>query len=1008
MTTHAQDLQAFANELRRLAGQVEPSLYSAFKALVEAAYGPAYVVDSQIPAPGSGFPDLTVAHGLRLTNWIEVKRPEVHIDPLPAVDQVRFDRYREALPHIVLTNGWQWILFIDGDEVSRAEVPKAWIVGNQALTNQQVDELAQFLDGLQALPPTTAPTYDHAVDLLATAAKLIFHAVDDTDEADLPGALKQARNAMADLLRTNPADPAEISTEDFADTLAQICVFGYVLARVESGTDVTPDSAPSALSTTEHPFLKSTIYAMVAPDPDLEALLGGILRTAADAVNAAAPKLAGPHGNWDRVPYVYEEFFARYRPADRFKFGVFYTPPEVTRFQVRRVQETLRTKFGLTGLTDPQVRFLEPACGTGTYLLALAEEAELEAIASGDPVAATLRELFTSRVVGFEVAPGPAVVAQARLNAWLKSKGVALGIRFPIYTVNSLTPPKAGGMGHSGGTTANLWLDNINDEQDAGDNIKRNTPILVVIGNPPWGDRPRETFQVGESDDDNLIAGWATGVDAAVINLYDLYVAFWRLACNFLLDRPTTQAPEGIISYITNRSWVYGRAYSGMRKWLRQHNVIADIIDLGGDNRAGAKADDAPVFSIRTGSAIATLAFRSGHASAVDYGRIRGSRQDKLTLLENDTVPARLSVNGTDGKWFGPVDWSPIDEAKSVKELMHARYPGVKTHRDDLIIDVDKGELIRRLEAWNVMPDDARAEMFDSSDDPREPPSINYTVDESLAVRHRYRPLDDRWLYSDRAFIDRPGRVSRVFKARPDTECLLTLDSRTTDGPAVIATCTLPGYNSFRGSYETHAYVLQASAQPFSLEATDAIHLIEDDLLPPAVRAWAKNFAASPRDAGAYILALGNAPSYSVTFAEALEVETARFPATSDSSLFWEAATIGKALLDAWCFRAAPAGTWHQVSNVEALGEYEIVAGNLEFSNGDRLTGLHPGIDDLLVSRWPVFQRFLEARSHLSLSVELASEIRKVAGSIAVILDSRPSCDDILKRVVSGPQHVFP
>jgi hypothetical protein len=994
------DLAHFADEVRRLVGRGEPPLYPAFKSLFEAVYPSEYTVDSLLRAPGAGFPDFTISRGPRLANWIEVKAPTVDVKPLPAPDAERFDRYRYALPHIVLTNGWHWILYEGGDQSARVELPPDWLLGARALTSAEEGQLFAFFDRMTALRPAAAQSYEEAVGLLATAARLVEHAVLDAAAAGLPSALGQARASFTELLQTNPADPSEIGIEEFADALAQTVTFGYLLARVEAGHDVDPGTAIDALNSTEHPFLRSTLYAVIAPDPNLETALRGVLRTASDAVNGAAPKLAGPTGAWERVPYVYEKFFEQYRPEDRFKYGVFYTPEDITRFQVREIRSQLVESFGLSGLLDPGVRFLDPACGTGTYLLALAEEALAEATGLGLPAASALRELFADRVVGFDVSPGPASVAQARLTAWLRSKGVALGARFPVFTTNTLTPPQAG----THAATANLWLDNINREQEASDVVKRDKPVLVVFGNPPWGDRPRQAFQVGPQPTDNLIAEWAAGAAGAVINLYDLYVAFWRFATKLLLERPDVQEPRGIVSYITNRSWLRGRAYSTMRAWLRDRGLAAEIVDLGGDIRAGARQDDEPVFAIRAGSAIGTLAFGGSKPGEVKFRRLRGTRAEKLDVLRSGSLPPSVDVVGAKGDSLGPIDWGTLADAPPITRYFTHNYPGVKTHRDELVIDVDRTALLARLHEWNTLTGEERRQMFHESstrtvnEELAEPAGgAGYTVSDAYIVSHRYRPLDDRYLYGDRRFIDRPGTVWKYFAGGAHTPALITMDTRTSAGPVVIATNTLPGYNSFRGSYETHVFPL---APPPGVQTLAGV--VSDPILTDAAKKWADGFAASAEDVGAYLLALGNAPSYSLTFAEAMEAEIVRFPATTDAQVFADAVAIGHRLLEAWSLAATPRGSWTQVATGTKLGAATIEGERVTFENGDRLEGVHAETGDFSISGYPVMTRYLEAREHLPLSVELAESIRRVAGAIAAIMDARAACDDLLQRAIAG------
>lgn len=993
-------VDAFATEVRRLAGAGEPPLYPAYKLLLEAVYGAGYVVDTLLRQPGAGFPDFTVTRNGRLINWVEVKHPGVSVDPLPGPDQQRFDRYREALPHIVLTNGWTWRLFQAGEEIDRCDLSQTWLTGGTALDAAQRTELERFGKRIAALTPSVASSEDEAVGLLATSAWLIERAVLDA-QAALPSSLVQAQQSFSDLLQTNPADPSALGFEDFADQLAQACVFGYLMARVEAGADIDPYTAHGHLSNVQHPFLQATLHAMVAPDPQLQDVLLGILRTACDAVNAAAPVLAGPNGDWQKVPYVYEPFFIRYKPKDRFKFGVFYTPQEITTFQVREIQERLRTDFGLSGLTDPSVRFLEPACGTGTYLLALAEEALAEAQAAGAPAGSVLKDLFEQRVTAFEVSPGPAAVAQARLSSWLKGHGAMLTGRLPVFTTNTLTPPAAGTAG-TGAGPANIWMANVSREQQATDRVKSERPILVVFGNPPWGDRPRDSFRIGTTAGQNIIAEWATGAQGAVINLYDLYVAFWRFACSLLLERPAVQPAEGIVSYITNRSWLRGKAYSGMRAWLRRHNAQATVTDLGGDSRAGARSDDEAVFAIRAGSAISTLVFHDGADSSVALRRVRGNRIDKLDALTSGTLPPLETVQGNGGDPFGPVDWGALAHGLAIGKFFNEHYPGVKTHRDGLVIDVDRDALLTRLRTWNAGPQDERVAAFHNTASRTAPDNV--TINDALVVAHRYRPLDDRLLYSDRRFLDRPGGISVHYKRVADAICLLTMDTRTTIGPAVTATSTLPGYDSFRGAYGCHAWPVVGTPHHAAQDGFQDPLMLPDALTADA-HAWlaAHHPAATAQDVACFLLALGNAHSYTRTFREALEVEIVRFPAITDPHIFNEGVAIGERLLGAWMLQSPPAGTWTQVAADIPLGDAQVLASKIVFANGDVLDGLHPRIHEFEVSTYRVMERYLQARAHLTATPTVADAIRRVAAAIADILDEETACDDLLARAIAAP-----
>lgn len=223
------------------------------------------------------------------------------------------------------------------------------------------------------------------------------------------------------------------------------------------------------------------------------------------------------------------------------------------------------------------------------------------------------------------------------------------------------------------------------------------------------------------------------------------------------------------------------------------------------------------------------------------------------------------------------------------------------------------------------------------------------------------------------------------------------MDTRTSAGPVVIATSALPGDNSFRGSYETHVFPLSSFSEEGQLGVGDS------DALSPGARAWADTLGASIADVGAYLLALGSAPSYAETFAEALESDIARFPAVTDAGLFREAVEVGNRLLQAWSLETPPRGRWQEAGAGVQLGGARMEGDAIVFENGDRLEQLHPETWSFSVSGYPVMDRYLEARAHLALTGELAEDIRRVAGAIAAILAEQAAADSLLERAIAAP-----
>ena len=322
------------------------------------------------------------------------------------------------------------------------------------------------------------------------------------------------------------------------------------------------------------------------------------------------------------------------------------------------------------------------------------------------------------------------------------------------------------------------------------------------------------------------------------------------------------------------------------------------------------------------GSAISTLVFKPGSPSSVESRRVHGTRAEKLKALTTGNLPPLLPVPGKGGDPFGLIDWGTLAHGLPITKFFRKHYPGVKTHRDELIIDVDRAALIAKLQYWNALPPTQRTENFHNSATRTAP--ANHTVDPTLVVDHRYRPLDERYLYKADAFIDRPGTISRIYQQVPGIVSLLTMDTRTTAGPVVIASDSLPGYNSFRGSYETHCFPLVGLPPEGQLPGA-ALPSTLPDALTPGARAWANSLGASTEDVACYMLALGNAPSYQHAFAEALEADIVLFPAITDKPLFQEAVPVGERLLKAWKLQAAARGSWTQAATGTQLGEAQTI-----------------------------------------------------------------------------------
>ena len=272
---------------------------------------------------------------------------------------------------------------------------------------------------------------------------------------------------------------------------------------------------------------------------------------------------------------------------------------------VAALDRALRENLGTAGLADDAVTLLDPAAGTGTFLLGVIEHVRASVESSTGPgaVAGALRAL-ASRLFGFELLVGPYAVAHYRLRHAMGA--LQANQRLGVFLTDTLARPGAAAPLGSLGFVA----ENIRTERHEADRIKQRQPILAIIGNPPY--RRLEAGEVGELVGDWMNdlwddlkapvrdAGWGNQLNT----FPELSVAFWRWAIWKLFE--SEGAPRrGVVAFISNRTFLAGKPYAGLRAMLRERFDRIEIIDLRGDVRRGERAGvegDQGVFNIQVGN----------------------------------------------------------------------------------------------------------------------------------------------------------------------------------------------------------------------------------------------------------------------------------------------------------------------------------------------------------------------------------------------------------------------
>ena len=604
----------------------------------------------------------------------------------------------------------------------------------------------------------------------------------------------------------------------------------------------------------------------------------------------------------EAVPYFYEPFLEAFDPELRKQLGVWYTPNEVVRYMVARVDRALKDDLGIAdGLAAENVYVLDPCCGTGAYLAEVLRRiaANLKGSGVGALTGARVKQAATQRVFGFEIMPAPYVVAHLQVGLTMQALDAPLaddGVeRAGVFLTNALT-------GWEPSVQKPLPFPELEEERDRAGRVKQERPILVILGNPPY----------------NGFAGMAVDEERELSTAYrtvkqvrkpegrglnDLYVRFFRMAERRIAEK----TGRGVVCFISNYSWLDGLSFSGMREQFLGAFDAIRIDCLNGDKYKTGKttpdgAPDPSIFSmpndpvgIQVGTAIATLIRKADHAPAktVGFRHLWGqAKRAELTATAQaapDTLYDDVSPVLPLGLPFKPTavsdNWSSWP---ALPDLFPKSFPGVTTSRDSFLVDTDLDRLKVRIsdyfspelnheEVGRRYPAAMRNLSGSVASDTRAVRDVllkRSGPDGSGFIPYSYRPFDTRWLYweMDGGLHDRPrpdyqpnvfeGNMWLVLqnKARPDLS-----------PPLIIS--NLGDLNQMNSS----VYCVPASLSNYDLEtAVTGSHRRPN--LSDAAQGYLDRLGLGVEDLFHHVLAVLHGPAYRAANADALRAEGPRIP----------------------------------------------------------------------------------------------------------------------------------
>lgn len=883
-------------------------------------------------------PDYAIMVDGVLTGYVELKAPGKNIDP--ASFTKKSHEYRQwqrlrNLPNLLYTNGTEWRLYRYGEPVLTSTGYDAVHMHGSFSghgTLSAPDALATFFLNFLRWVPAPIKSADQLVETLAPLAALLREEMllglavqEKTYKADQAKAKKKGEEDFVIPpplvgLRKDWRDTLAPSTsnEEFADSFAQTVVFSLVVALSEGhNLSLETFSTMAGRLRSQHGLLGNAL-GLLTEHLDEKSSLYNALAVIVRVMGAASwADISG--GKSDVYLHLYEHFLKVYNPEQRKKTGSYYTPVEVVDQMVRLVDDALRTYLGKEhGLASEGVSVIDPAMGTGTYPLSVMHKvAKTESLAPAARTRALNR--LAKNLYGFELQSGPFSVAELRLNQTLKEMGGDVpedGLN--LYVADTLSDPYAKQKPVNGNT-----LRLLSQLSNKATRVKREVPIQVCIGNPPYKDKAEgmggwveSGFRSPDVASPILDDFRAPGMGKYEYVLKNLYVYFWRWAFwkvfedsfRALEGQPDSAQRAGVVCFITASGYLNGPGFAGMREYIRRSSSRGWIINVTPEGLQ-PPAENA-IFAIETPVSIA-LFLREEDTDEetpadIRYVALHGTFAEKMQAL------AALDLDGAEfeparsgwGDKFAPEAGGDWDSYPELPDFYLDHFPGIDPSRSwvyDPSLSILEERWAELIEGTDLQ---VRAERFKKTDStsifagkkplPGEDTfqgsheSLNDQIarevipDAPNIVPVGYRSFDRQYILADARLIHRPSPKLWEYRV-PGQIFIVEQHSRHPKaGPGLYISSLIPDKNSFKGSEGGRVH------PAFAVDGSP-------NLTEPTARLLSQRFGAdAPGDLVYYLAALTGHPGYVRTFDKPLQQAGIRVPLTADPALWERAVQLGK------------------------------------------------------------------------------------------------------------------
>ena len=950
-----------------------------------------------------GRPDFVVRDSLFPLGYIEAEAYDRNLDRLTGHAAAQNTRFIENLDNFVLTNFIEFRLYTEGQLRATARI------------TDESEALETLLDRFLRAGPVQITTPETLAKHLARRTRELQTQIATrlTDENSDTYAMF---SAFRELLLS------ALTPDEFADMYAQTLAYGLFAARctLPNATNFSRETAASALPHS-NPFLRQLFHQVDSPNLNenvtyiLDEIANLLRNVSTETLRTAFT--TNTHFE-DPVIHFYETFLAKYAPQRRVDRGVYYTPPQVISYIVHSVDKLLKKQLNRPdGLADDNTLILDPATGTGGFLLAVLDhirEYVTTTYGTGDWNQYVNTQLV-KRLFGFEILVAPYTIAHLKLSLFLQAQGWQATERLRIYLTNTLEEPieREQRLPFAGF---------ISDEANAAVSVKRDEPLLVILGNPPYQRHSANPSRVGGDltfigeliEDYRQVDGEPLG-EAASKALQDDYVKFirwaqWRINKN----------GEGIIGYIVNNNFLDASTVRGMRQNLLNSFNAIYLLNLHGSNRRTeafpATQRDENVFDISQGvSILLCVKERDNSAQAkVYYADIWGSREDKYNIL------SEIDVQSTEWSELQPMspyylfvpqsmDYSAeYENGWKITDIFQISSIGIVTARDKLTIHRTPEEVRETVtdfvslsvdearQKYNLRRDTRDWKVHFAQADLRNHPDVEQHIQSIY-----YRPFDPRWTYytgESRGFhcMPRPENMPHLLPENTALCVCRIVKSPVWQHALITDKITENCYISNTTSESGHVFPLYLYPNPAELAISTERTLnfkpafltaLSEALALPKIEPFDLPESVSPEEILAYIYAVLYSPTYRQRYYEFLKYDFPHIPLPRDIEYFRKLAALGQHLID-----------WHLLKDVQISprhrfeGEGDAVVSKVRYAGGhvwinadQHFTNVPAEVWEYEIGAYQVCKKWLQDRKDTPLS---HAEVRQYCGILVAIAET--------------------